>query len=315
VRYIIRRLILLPPTVLLVATLLFVMLRLIPGDVVSLLVHDQNVSGAQAARLRHDLGLDAPLHKQYLSYLGRLGRADLGRSIWTGNPVAAEVKARLPVTLELAALAVVLGALLGVSGGVAAALTRGRWPDLLLRGGAVAGLSLPGFWLGTLAIVLPAVWWNSTPPLAYVSPRADLLANLRQFLVPAALMSLAPAAALLRLTRSLMIEVLRDEYVRTARAKGLSERDIVLRHALRNALIPVVTVLGAQVATLVGGTVVFEQIFNLQGIGSYLFQAVRQRDYPVIESVDVLLAVAVVMINLGVDVAYGVLDPRLRVRS
>jgi peptide/nickel transport system permease protein len=313
VPYLIRRTVLVLPTMLLVVTVVFVALRLLPGDVVTLLVHDQNVAPATADRLRHELGLDAPLPVQYTRYLGDLARGDLGRSIWTGNGVAPEFAARVPVTAELTLLAALLSWLLGVVGGVLAAVYRNRPVDYLLRGGAAVGLSLPGFWLGTLAIVLPAVWWHSTPALTYVSPRVDLVANLRQFLVPALLMSLSLAAVLLRITRSLLMEVLRDDYIRTARAKGVSERGIVLRHALRNALIPVITVFGNQFAMLLGGTVVFERIFNLQGVGTYLFQAVSQRDYPVIQAVNVYLALVVLLVNLGVDLAYGVLDPRIRV--
>jgi peptide/nickel transport system permease protein len=312
VYYAVRRTLLLLPTVMLVTALVFVALRLIPGDVVTLLVRDQNVAPADAERLRRDLGLDAPLLTQYATYLSGLARGDLGRSIWTDRSVAAEFGARVPVTLELTVLAILCAALLGVPAGVVAAVWRNRWPDYLLRLGAVAGLSLPGFWLGTLAIVLPAVWWGSTPPLTYVSPRDDLLANLRQFLVPAFLMSLYLAAVLLRLTRTLMLDVLAEDFIRTARAKGLSERRVIAHHALRNALIPAVTVLGTQSAALLGGTVIFEQIFNLQGVGSYLFQAVSQRDYQVIQSVNVLLATAVLLVNLAVDLTYGLLDPRVR---
>jgi peptide/nickel transport system permease protein len=313
VQYAVRRTLLLFPTLLVVLTVVFVALRLIPGDVVTLLVQDQNVTPETAARLRHELGLDAPVHVQFARYLGDLAQGNPGRSIWSGARIEPELGERLPVTAELTVFAALIGGILGIGGGVLAAVRQSHWPDYLLRGVSIAGLSLPGFWLGTLAIVLPAVWWNSTPPLTYVSPTTDLPANLRQFLVPAFLMGLSLAAMLLRITRGLMLEVLADEYIRTARSKGLSERLIVVRHALRNALIPVLTVFGNQFAVLLGGTVVFERIFNLQGVGTYLFQAISQRDYPVIQAVNVYLALAVLLVNLGVDLAYGLLDPRVRV--
>jgi peptide/nickel transport system permease protein len=315
VQYLIRRVLLLFPTVLLVTTAVFVLVRLVPGDAVSLLIADQNVSTEAAERLRADLGLDRPLAAQYGAYLGDLLRGDLGRSIWTGQSVAQELGRRAPVTLELTLLAAVFSVLYGVAGGVRAALSKDRWPDYLLRGVSIAGLSLPGFWLGTLAIVLPALWWRYTPPLRYVPFFTDPLTNLRQFLVPAVIMGLAFGSVLLRMTRALMLEVLGDDYVRTARAKGLPERRVIAGHALRNALIPVVTVFGTQLAVLIGGTVVFEQIFNLKGIGSYTFEAVTRRDYPAIQSVNVVLATVVVLLNVLVDLSYVLLDPRTRGRS
>lgn len=314
-RYLIGRALLVPPTALVVMTLVFALVRLIPGDVVTLLTNDQNVTPEAADRLRRQLGLDDPPAVQFGRYLGGLLRGDAGTSIWTDISVGAEFRQRLPVTAELATLAALFSVTLGVPLGALAAVTRDRWPDHLLRAAAVAGLAVPGFWLGTLAIVAPAVWWGYSPPLRYVSPLDSPWDNLRQFVVPALLMSLSLAAVLLRLTRAVMIETLGDEYIRTARAKGLSERRVVLRHALRNALIPVVTVFGTQCAVLLGGTVIFEQVFNLKGIGSYMYQAVSRRDYPVIQSVNVFLALTVLLLNFAVDISYTLLDPRTRTRT
>lgn len=311
-RYLVRRTLLLLPTLLLVVTVVFVALRLLPGDVVTLLTADQNVTPEAAVRLRQELGLDQPLPLQYLRFLGRVARADFGNSIWTGKPVTAELAARLPVTLELALLAAIFSLMTGLTGGTLAALYVRRWPDYLLRGVAILGLALPGFWLGTLAIVLPAVWWQSTPSLTYVPFFDDPPANLRQFAVPAVVMGLALAAALLRMTRGLLLDVLHDDYVRTARAKGLREGRILSRHVLPNLLLPVLTVFGNQVAALAGGTVLFERIFNLQGVGSYLYQSISQRDYPAVQAVNIYLTVAVLLVNLAIDLSYGLLDPRVR---
>jgi peptide/nickel transport system permease protein len=310
--YVLHRLALLPPTLLLVAAAVFVMVRVVPGDVVTLLVNDQNVTESQADELRTELGLDKPLPVQFLEYLAKLLRGDFGKSIWTDQGVFGEIVDRLPITAELAFLAILFSLCIGVPIGILSALYQDRWPDYTLRAIAIAGLSIPGFWLGTLAVVMPAIWWGYSPPLRYVSPLDDPVTNLRQFAVPAFIMSLFLSSILMRMTRSAMLEVLRQDFVRTARAKGLSEGIVIARHALRNAMIPIVTIVGTQMAVLIGGTVIFEHIFNLRGIGSYVFQAVTQRDYPAIQAVNVLLAMAVLMINLVVDLSYAYLDPRLR---
>jgi peptide/nickel transport system permease protein len=270
------------------------------------------VTEEQADELRAELGLDEPLPVQFLEYLANLVQGDFGTSIWTSQSVLGEIVDRLPITAELAALAILFSFCIGVPIGVASALYQDRWPDYVLRALAVGGLSIPGFWLGTLAVVMPAIWWGYSPPLRYVSPMDDPIANLRQFVVPAFIMSLFLSSILMRMTRSAMLEVLRQDFVRSARAKGLRESAVIGRHALRNALIPIVTIVGTQMAVLIGGTVIFEHIFNLRGIGSYVFQAVTQRDYPAIQAVNVLLAVAVLLINLVVDLSYAYLDPRLR---
>ena len=310
--YVLHRLALLPPTLLLVAAAVFVMVRVVPGDVVTLLVNDQNVTESQADELRSELGLDKPLPAQFAEYISNLLRGDFGKSLWTDRGVLGEIADRLPITAELALLAVVFSLGIGVPIGIVSALYQDRWPDYALRGLAIAGLSIPGFWLGTLAVVMPAIWWGYSPPLRYVSPFDSPVTNLRQFAVPAFIMSLFLSSILMRMTRSAMLEVLRQDFVRTARAKGLGEGIVISRHALRNAMIPIVTIVGTQTAVLIGGTVIFEQIFNLRGVGSYVFQAVTQRDYPAIQAVNLLLAIAVLLINLVVDLSYAFLDPRLR---
>lgn len=309
-KYLARRCALFVPTLLLVLCLVFLLVRLIPGDVVTLLLNDQNVSADQAAQLRSKLGLNDSLPVQFVHYIADVARGDFGNSIWTGNSVWSDIVHRLPVTAELALLAALFTLLIGVPLGVISAIYQDRPIDYGLRVTAIAGLSLPGFWLGTLAIAMPAVWWHYSPPLTYVSPFENPGDNARQFLVPAFIMSLYFACILMRMTRSAVLEVLREDYVRTARSKGLRESIVIRRHVIRNGLIPVVTLFGTQVAVLLGGTVIFEQIFNLQGIGSYVFQAVSQRDYPAIQSVNILLALAVLIVNLAVDCSYVFLDPR-----
>lgn len=311
-QYVVRRLLLLIPTILVVMAVVFVLIRLVPGDVVSLLVSDQNVTSEQADKLREDLGLDRPIAIQFVDFYGDMLTGKFGKSIWSGESVLAEFQDRLPVTLQLALMAAVFSLAIGLPLGVLSAIQQDRWPDYVLRSIAILGLSVPGFWLGTLAIVLPAIWWQYSPPLTYVSPLADPWANFRQFVVPAFIMSLYLSSVLMRMTRSMMLEVMRQDFVRTARAKGLSDGAVVLRHALRNGLIPVVTIFGTQFAVLLGGTVIFEVIFNLQGIGRYVFLAVNQRDYPVIQTVNVILALAVLLVNFAVDLSYAYLDPRTR---
>jgi peptide/nickel transport system permease protein len=314
VRYIISRLLLIPPTVLLVMVVVFVALRVVPGDVVSVLVRDQNVTPEAARDLRRRLGLDDPLPVQFLRYLGDLARGDLGESLWTGRPVWDELRLRAPVTLQLALMASAFTLAGGLLLGTVAASRRGGVADRGIRLFTVAGLALPGFWLGTLAVVLPALWWGYSPPLTYVSPVSDPWGNLRQFVPPALLMSVFYMAVLVRVTRTSLLGVLGSPYIRTATAKGLTRPTVLRRHALRAGLIAPLTVFGGQFALLLGGSVVFEQVFNLKGVGSYLFQAVSQRDYPVVQSLNVLLAVAVLSVNATVDLAYAALDPRIRRR-
>jgi peptide/nickel transport system permease protein len=311
-RYLVRRLALLVPTLFVVLVAVFVLVRVVPGDVVSLLLADQNVTREQAVKLRQELGLNDSLPVQFAHYLGDLLRGDFGKSIWSHQSVLGELKNRLPVTGELTLFAALFSLLLALPVGVLSAVKQNSWADYLCRALAIGGLSLPGFWLGTLAIVLPSIWWHYTPPLRYISPLHNPWANLREFVVPAAIMSLYLSAVLMRMTRSTMLEVLRQDYVRTARAKGLREWRVIGRHALRTAFIPIVTMFGVQCAALIGGTVIYESIFNLKGIGSYMFDAVGKRDYPVIQSVNVILAVGVLLINLAVDISYTALDPRIR---
>ncbi len=299
------------PSLLIASLVVFALPRLIPGDVVALML-EEKAYARDLAELRARLGLDRPLPVQYVEWLGRVLRGDLGESLWTKRPVVEELARRLPLTLELSLLATVFAVLIAVPVGVVSATRQDTLQDYAARSTAVLGLSIPSFWLATLVIVLPAIWWGWRPVSGFVEFSQAPLTNLGQLLLPALILGLASAAALMRLIRGMLLEVLRQDYVRTAWAKGLRERVVVLKHSLRNAVIPVITVLGIQIAQVLGGTVIIETIFGLPGVSRFLFDAINQRDYPVIQGVNLVVVSLIVLINLVVDAVYAVLDPRIR---
>jgi peptide/nickel transport system permease protein len=311
-RYLARRLALLLPTLLGVSIVVFVLVRLLPGDATTLMLQDAKATAADEAALRSQLGLDQPLAVQYVRWLGTLAHGDLGTSFKSHNPVRDELAGRIPVTAELGLLALLISAGLAIPIGVLSAVRQDTWPDYLSRSAAIGLLAIPGFWLGTLVVTLPSVWWQWTPPLRYTRLLDDPPKNLAQVIVPALILGLGLSGGLMRLIRTQMLEVLRQDFVRTASAKGLAEHAVVLRHALKNAFIPALTVLGLQVSLLVSGTVVLESIFVLPGMGRYLLEAVQARDYPAIQALNLLFAVAIILTNLVVDLLYGWLDPRVR---
>jgi peptide/nickel transport system permease protein len=310
-RYLARRLLAALPALGLASLIVFTLPRLLPGDAVVLML-EEKAYARDLAELRAKLGLDRPLHVQYVEWVGKLVRGDLGQSLWTRRPVAEELARRLPVTLELGLIATVFAVAIALPVGVIAAARQDTLADYAGRSLAIAGLSVPGFWMATLVIVLPAIWWGWQPVSGFVEWSGDPVGHVRQLLLPGLILGVASAAALMRLTRGMLLEVLRHEYVRTARAKGLREHLVVLKHGLRNAVIPVVTVLGIQLAQIVGGAVVIESIFGLPGIGRFLFDAIVQRDYPVIQGVNLVVAAGIVLANLAVDAVYAALDPRVR---
>jgi len=273
---------------------------------------EEKAYGKDLDDLRAKLGLDRPIHVQYTAWLGRLARGDLGESLWTRRPVVEELARRLPVSLELGVLALVFAILLAVPVGILAAVRQDTLADYTARSLAILGLSMPGFWIATLVLLMPAIWWGWIPRRPFVELTRDPWAHVSNFLLPAAILGVASAAGIMRLTRAMLLEVLRQDYVRTAWAKGLRERTVVLKHSLKNALIPVVTVLGLQVSAILGGTVIFETIFGLPGMGRFLFDAINQRDYPVIQGVNLVIVSVVVALNLVVDALYALLDPRIR---
>jgi peptide/nickel transport system permease protein len=308
-----RRILLAIPTVLIVSFLVFGMIRFLPGDIAVAKLGEGYTEEA-AQQIRDEYGLDESWPQQYAGYLGGVLRGDLGTAE-TGEPVLAEIGARFPVTLELALLAVGFSALIGVPLGVLSAVRQDTLLDYAARGTAIFGLAVPGFVLATLLQSLFSVQWGvNLASLHYHPFTSDPLGNLGQMWLPALLLSLGTAAQVMRMTRAMLLEVQRQDYIRAAQAKGLRERVVLLRHALRNALLPVVTIFGLQMAFLIGGTVIFESIFSLPGMGRYLIEAVTRRDYAVVQGITLIFATGVVLINLFVDVSYTLLDPRTRTR-
>ena len=310
-RYLAKRLLIAVPSLLIASLIVFTLPRLLPGDAVQLMLAEKAYA-KDVDELRAKLGLDRPLAVQYVEWLGRVAQGDLGESLWTRRPVLQELGQRLPITLELAFFALAFALLIALPVGVISAARADTLQDYLARSAAIVGLSVPGFWLATLLIVLPAIWWGWRPLIEFTEFSKNPLAHVAQFLIPALILGVAAGAALMRLTRSMLLEVLRQDYVRTAWAKGLAERVIVLKHGLRNAIIPVVTLLGTQLPQIIGGTVIIETVFGLPGMSRFLFDAINQRDYPVIQGVNLVVVSTVVMINLAVDALYAVLDPRIR---
>jgi len=310
-RYLAKRLAVALPSLLIASLIVFTLPRLIPGDVVAMMM-EEKAYAKDLEEMRAKLGLNRPIYVQYFEWLGRAARGDLGESLWTRRPVLEEIGRRLSVTLEIAALATVFALTIALPIGVLSATRQDTVWDYVARSAAILGLSVPGFWLATLVIVLPAIWWGWRPLTGFTEFSKDALAHVTQLILPAFILGIAAAAALMRLTRGTLLEVLRQDYVRTAWAKGLSERRVVLKHTLRNGIIPVVSLLGTQIPQLLGGTVIIETIFGLPGMGRFLFDAINQRDYPVIQGVNLVVVTFVVFINLTVDALYAVLDPRIR---
>lgn len=312
--YIARRLLLTIPTLLGVTVLVFSMVRFLPGDVIDQMMGEYRLSVKSQAELRAKLGLEKPLPVQYAQWLGGLLRGDLGRSLRSDRGVAWELRRRLPASLELGVLAIACSLAIALPVGVLSALRQDTWIDYAARSFSIFALSAPSFWLGILVITFPAIWWHWSPPVGYRHLWEDPVRNLQIMVLPAAILGLVTNGSVMRLTRAQMLEVMRQDYIRTAWAKGLRGRAVVLRHAMKNALIPVVTVIGLQVPLLVGGSVVMESIFSIPGTGTYLIQAIQGRDYPIVQGVNVLVATVVIVSNLLVDVSYGYLDPRVRYR-
>ncbi len=291
---------------------IFVLMR-VTGPDVALLQQGINATPEKVAAIHHELGLDKPMPVQYLDWVKGFVTLHLGRSVLNQVDITTEFKARFPVSLELMALTLVWTVTFGIPFGVISAMRRNSGSDYSVRSFAVLGLAVPGFWLATLVLMIPAQKWGYAPPLDQTySIMRDPLTNLRQFLPPSLILAFAPMASVMRLTRSSLLEVLRADYVRTARAKGLAERVVVARHAMRNSMIPVLTVIGLQISGLLGGAVIIEQIFNLNGLGQYIFKALSQKDFAVAQTLVMYTAATVVTINLVIDLLYGVLDPRIR---
>jgi peptide/nickel transport system permease protein len=307
------------PNLLLLTMIVFLSVRFIPGDVVDMLVSEINSEGVmsyQEAReaIRGELGLDTPLLEQYWKWLTGVVHGDLGTSMRTHRPITEEFLSKVPISIELGLLAMITGLIIALPIGIFSAIRQDSLGDYAARTAAIVMMSVPGFWLMTMVIVFPAIWWNWIPPMEYIPFTQDPLENLVQFIIPGVLMGASFSGGLMRVIRTMMLEVLRQDYIRTAWAKGLTERTVIVRHALKNALIPVVTIVGMGLPVLIAGSVVTEQIFNLPGVGRWLFDAVNRRDYPIISGMNLMLATLVLFCNLAVDITYAWLDPRVQYR-
>lgn len=313
--YIVRRLISAAIGMIGLSILVFLLLRVAPGDAaVMLLGEDVSADPARLRELREQLGLERPVPIQYAAWVGDLFRGDLGTSLFTGRKITEELANRLPVTLELTVISMTLSLLISLPVGVFAASRPESIPDQVLRFASMIGLAVPSFWLGTMVLVFGAREFGWIPPVGYSSFLSDPARNLQQFIVPSLIIAASISASQVRLMRSAMLEVLGNDYIRTARAKGLRERMVISRHALKNAMIPVLTLFATQFGYLINGIVIIETIFNLPGLGRFILDSIGKRDYPMVQGIILLLGVTIVLVNLLTDLAYGWLDPRIRYR-
>ncbi|MEE8422265.1 MAG: ABC transporter permease [Dehalococcoidia bacterium] len=317
--YIARRILLGFITIWLVTLMLFVGLRVIVpifvGDVVDAMVAEYGGDDTERMdAIRAEYGLTEALPLQYAKWVGNLLRGNLGESLFNGRSIASEMKYRLPVSIELGLIGLVSGVLTAIPMGIIAALYQDRWPDYVLRVFAVGTSAVPSFWLAVIMITLGSMWWRWAPPIDYAQLHEDPIKHLKIIAMPALLIGLNPSGGLLRIMRAQMLEVLRQDYIRTARAKGLAEQTVLFKHALRNALIPIVTIIGATLPGLIAGTALFEIIFILPGMGRYLVSAIGNLDYPVVQGTNVIFAFLIVGANLLVDISYSWIDPRIRYR-
>ena len=330
--YIIRRLLLIIPTLWILTIIVFLSVRFIPGDMIDAMVARLEAEGVLAFEidreaLKRMLGLDVPVHVQYGRWLGVLPTPDpfsmesrfngllqgtLGESLTGRGVVEEQIIDRLPVTLELGVIAIVIGLLIALPVGIYSAIRQDTAADYAGRTAAIIGLATPNFWLALMVMIFPAIWWGWAPPMKLIPFTEDPLGNLGMFLIPSLILGTAASCETMRMTRTMMLEVLRQDYIRTAWSKGLKERVVVIRHTIKNALIPVVTLIGLQLPILVGGAVIMENIFNLPGLGRLLLVALTERDYPVVSGVNLVFGTAILAINLMIDLIYPYLDPRVR---
>ena len=312
-QYILRRLVLLVPVLFGVSIVIFGLIRMIPGDAAMLAIGvDQRITEEQREAVRRSYGLDQPLPVQYVRWMGHVLQGDLGQSLRTKRPITDELRLRMPVTIQLALMAGILGTIPAIVMGVIAAVKRNSPADYLATVGTLLGISAPNFLIAILLILLFSYKLKWLPPVGYKEFMDDPVQNLRSMILPAISLSLPLAAVMMRNTRSAVLEVLNQDYVRVARAKGLASRRVLIRHVMPNASLPIITVAGLQIAGILGGTVIVEQIFGLPGLGRYIYDAINNRDYPVVQGVTLVVATMFVLISMLVDVLYAVVDPRLR---
>ena len=314
--YIIRRVLLVIPTLFILSILVFLSVRFLPGDAIDAMLDKAGwigATGVDRAALEKMLGLDVPAYVQYGRWLeGIVLHGTLGNSLWGGEAIEAKIIGRLPVTIELGAMAIVIGLVIAIPVGVYSAMRQDTVADYAGRTVAVIGLATPNFWLGIMAMLYPVIWWGWAPRMELIPFSEDPLGNLGMFLVPSLILGTALAASTMRMTRTMMLEVLRQDYIRTAWAKGNNERLVVVRHAMKNAFIPVITLIGLQLPILVGGSVIIENIFNLPGLGRLMLDALADRDYPVVTGINLFFGTVVMGVNLLIDLLYSYLDPRIR---
>jgi peptide/nickel transport system permease protein len=317
-RYIVKRFLLMFPALLGVAVLVFVLLRVIPGDVVEMRFltggTNQFLDQKMLDEERAKLGLDRSIGRQFVDYFLGLLRLDLGLSMWTGSPITEEIRLRFALSLQVALMATFVATVLAIPLGIVAALRQDTWVDYAVRVFSIAGLAMPSFWLGILMILGLLVVFRWLPPMVYTPPWVDPWQNLAQLIWPAVAVGYRYSAVATRMTRSAMLEVLREDYIRTARAKGLWTKLILTRHALKNAMLPVLTVIALEFAFLLGGLVVTEQVFNLNGLGLLFVQAIAHRDYTLTQALVLLVATTFIVVNFAVDLAFAWIDPRIRYR-
>ena len=317
--YIIRRLFLMIPTLFILTILVFLSLRFIPGDVIDIMQarmeSDEMMTALDREAMERQLGLDVPVYVQYGRWMGGiLLHGTLGNSLISGYRIEERIMGRLPVTIELGVLAIVIGLLIALPVGIYSAIRQDTVTDYVGRTIAITGMAMPNFWIALMVMIFPAIWWGWSPPTELIPFTKDPLGNLGVFIIPSLILGTAASAGTMRMTRTMMLEVLRQDYVRTAWAKGLKERVVIMRHAIKNALVPVVTLIGMQLPLLVGGSVIIENIFNLPGLGRLMVIALNSRDYPVVSGINLFFATMVLGVNLAIDLTYPYLDPRVRYR-
>jgi peptide/nickel transport system permease protein len=313
--YVIRRLLALIPTLFFATLIVFLVIRVIPGHIIDLMISQHDISDQEVTRqsIEKALGLDLPVHIQYFHWIKNLViYGDLGKSLWKETQVIEEVMSRLSITFELSLIAIIFSLLLAIPIGVYSAIRQDTAGDYAGRTISILGIAVPNFWLGTMVVVYPAIWWGWAPQIDLITFWENPIGNLKLFLLPGLVLGFSLSGVTMRMTRAMMLEVLRQDYIRTAWAKGLREKIVILRHALKNALIPVVTLFGLNIPILIGGTVIVEQIFVLPGMGLLMFDAINQRDYPIITGLMLIIGLVVLVVNLLVDLSYGFLDPKIR---
>ena len=313
--YIVRRLALLIPTLVLVTLIVFFSVRFVPGSIVDIMTAQLSSQGGETvsrAQVEQLLGLDKPVYIQYFDWLGKAVRGDLGYRLWQKRAIAPDIIRKIPISLELGFLAILTALFISLPIGVYSAIRQDTVGDYVGRSVAILFIAVPSFWLATMVVVFPASWWGWSPDVQYIPITQDFGRNIVQFIIPAVIMGMVMSGTSMRMTRTMMLEVLRQDYIRTAWSKGLKERMVVARHALRNALIPVVTIIGMQVPVLLGGSVIMEVIFSLPGMGRFMVESLNTRDYPVISGINLVMATVILCVNLIVDLTYSFLDPRIK---